>query len=90
MVWDVADDFNITGVFIPGRQLPLQGPVVSVIHLQKGRHFDFRSFYKMRALVCLSMHACLCVSVSVPLLWVLQKLEWLSPQIDHMQHTPLE
>lgn len=43
MVRDVADDFNIAGVFIPSRKLPLQGPVVAVIHLEKkGRQFDFR------------------------------------------------
>lgn len=35
MVRDVADDFNIAGVFIPSRKLPLQGPVVAVIHLEK-------------------------------------------------------
>lgn len=43
MLRDVADDFNIAGVFIPSGKLPLQGPVVAVIHLEKkGRQFDFR------------------------------------------------
>lgn len=35
MVRDVADDFNIAGVFILSRKLPLQRPVVAVIHLEK-------------------------------------------------------
>lgn len=86
MVGYVADDFNIAGVFIPGRKLPLLGPVAAVIHLQKGRHFD------LRTLVCLSMHACVggCVCVYVPLHWLLQMLDWLSPQTDHRQHIPVE
>lgn len=35
MVRDEADDFNIAGVFILSRKLPLQRPVVAVIHLEK-------------------------------------------------------
>lgn len=35
MVKDVTDDFQVTGVLIASRKLPLEGPVVAVIHLEK-------------------------------------------------------
>lgn len=79
MLRDVADDFNIAGVFIPSRKLPLQGPVVAVIHLEKK---GMTIWFSVNVWVCMLVSVCVYVCVyayvracvCVPLYWLLQML----------------
>ena len=62
MVRDVADDFNIAGVFILSRKLPLQRPVVAVIHLEKR---EDNLILGVIVWVCMLVSTCVCVCMCV-------------------------